>query len=71
MEAVACSSCGKALELVESDPDRNHWFGTVCLKCKMVFCSDCNGLLSFHCPRCGGSMGVADRAYLQKAGLIA
>lgn len=72
MEIILCSDCHSPLQIVESDPSRNHWFGQVCPKCKSVYCPSCLELGGFaRCPKCRTITMPANRSALQQAGFLA
>ena len=71
MENILCSNCHRPQQLVESDPARNHWFGQVCPKCKVVFCPDCLSLGGFvRCPNCRTITLLANRSALEQVGFL-
>lgn len=80
MRSVVCSLCKRPLEPIGSVLDEarqrgtqvmggdaggfEQWMGTVCTKCRLVFCPSCKQVGPGPCPRCGENTKPAMASFL-------
>jgi hypothetical protein len=80
MRTIHCSVCGQPLKPMEnvceeitrrggvvvggSFSDAEQWLGTVCPRCRAVFCSQCRDTGPGPCTRCGEEVKPAIGTYL-------
>lgn len=76
VETVRCSSCSTELkrldvDIADSIPDLQQWFGNVCVRCRWIYCSNCLQLGGpTPCPVCGEPTEPAQRLHLREIGAL-